>query len=104
MIANRVNTLSVGLKPFAAEHHALRTHCKTAVQRADTAFLQRGGLFWYPRGGTLPFKFINATLPFGFIDATLLFGFINTTLPLGLPLSFIGFIGDYLLCLQVWES
>ena len=41
-------------KPFAEEQCVLSTHHKTAVQIADTACLQVGGLFWYPSEGTLP--------------------------------------------------
>ena len=42
----------VGPKPFAVAQCALSTCCKSAVQTADTACLQIGGLCWYPSEGT----------------------------------------------------
>ena len=68
-------TISVGPKPFAVAQRTLSTCRNTIVQTADIACLQIGGLCWYPSEGNLP---------------------------LGLPLGYIGFIGHYLLYLQVW--
>ena len=46
----------MGPKPFLAIQHMLSTCCKTAVQTADTAWLQIVGLCWYPSEGTLPMR------------------------------------------------
>ena len=53
----------VGPKPVATAQHALRTCCKTAVQTADTACLQMGGLYWYPSEGILPLLLWLLLLP-----------------------------------------
>ena len=42
----------VGPKPFAARQHVLSTHCKAAIQTANIACLQIGGLCWYPSEDT----------------------------------------------------
>ena len=54
----------VGPKPFAAAQRALSTHRKTAVQKTDTAYLQKGGFCWYPSEGTyeITFEITLATL------------------------------------------
>ena len=53
----------VGPKPFATAQHVLNTHHKIAVKTENTAFLQIGGLWWYPSESNLTLRFY-----FGFID------------------------------------
>ena len=74
------DTAVVGPKPFALAQHALSTCRKTAVQTADTACLQIGSLCWYPSEGTY-----------------------EITFEITIPLGYNGVMGDYLLCLLVWE-
>ena len=42
----KITVHNVGPKPFAVAQRALSTRHKTAVQTADTACLQIGGLCW----------------------------------------------------------
>ena len=69
--------ISVGPKPIAVAQCVLNTCHKTAVQTADTACPQMGGLCWYPSEGTLPLLLWLLLLPLGYS----------------------GVIGDKLLCL-----